>query len=95
MRDLIRLATHIRDKTVSTYESYLVQRAAALAAAAELGVDITLFGDNWAVLREAEVSPALIQFLVNRYQYYFALLFNDNYVELEAPPASWLRKPDG
>ena len=92
-KQLIGLAQHIRNKTVGDYDSYVVQRAAAIHAAKSLGMDIEYYGEQWAELSEVATNPALVQHLVNRYQFYYEMLFNDELIPMDAPPRhEWINK---
>ena len=83
---LIELADHIRNKTVGDYDAYLIQRGAAVNAANELGMDVKHYGEQWAELARSESNSALIKHLVNRYKYYYEMLFTDSTIPMEAPP---------
>jgi len=92
-KQLIGLATHIRNKTVGNYDAYVVQRAAAIHAAQSIGIDIRYYGEQWAELSETASNQALIQHLVNRYQFYYEMLYNDEPIPIEAPPKhDWIHK---
>jgi len=85
IQQLIGLVAHIRNKTVGDYDSYVIQRIAAVNAAKKLGMDLKYYGDQWEVLSKNPTNPALVEHLVNRYQYYYAKLFTDDPVLMEAP----------
>ncbi len=85
VQELIRLVTHIRNKTVGDYDAYVEQRVAALNAAMEMGMDISFYGKQWEEAGARQANAALVQYLVNRYEYYYAKLFTNDPILLEAP----------
>ncbi len=93
VRQLIGLAVHIRNRTVGDYDAYLAQRTAALAAAIELGTKPEYYGTQWEAVAELESNPAVVAFLLNRYQYFYSQLFTDIELPLEAPLADTWKKP--
>jgi hypothetical protein len=86
--ELIELAVHIRDRTVGTYESYVAQRAAALRAAQGLGLAPESYGEPWGEVAGETSIQALVDFLTNRYEFYYGRLFNDSPIPLDAPPGA-------
>lgn len=84
-QELMELAQQITDRTVGTYEAYLQQRAAALKAAHRLGYDPKLYGEHWQEMAQRHANPALVEFLVSRYRFYYGELFGDRPIPLEAP----------
>jgi len=85
IEQVIGLVTHIRNKTVGDYDAYLVQRAAAVNAAKEVGMDVKYYGPQWQGVSEMETNPALVEHLINRYRYYYSKLFTDEPILMEAP----------
>ena len=85
VKDLISLATHVRNKTVGNYDAYVAQRVAAIHAAMELGRDIAFYGEQWEKASEKQANPALVKHLINRYEYYYAKLFTDDPIPMVAP----------
>jgi hypothetical protein len=83
---LIDLAIILRDKAVRPYDGYLKQRASALKAAKILGLDTTIYGDEWCECENIETNPEQVGSLVNRYRFYYDQLFTDDEIPLQAPP---------
>lgn len=93
VRDIIGLATHIRNKTVGDYEAYLVQHAAAISAAAAMGKNVAHYGQQWQELAGLPGNKALIAHLINRYEFYYQMLFTDDVIPLEAPHGHDWKQP--
>jgi len=92
MKELINLVTHLRNRTVGDYAAYVAQRVAAINAAMEMGMDISFYGPQWEKLGNMSANAALVQYLVNRYEYYYAKLFTSDSILLEAPHEHEWRK---
>jgi hypothetical protein len=86
--ELVDLAVILRDKAVRPYDGYLKQRASALKAAKILGLDTTIYGDEWCECEKIETDPAHVGSLVNRYRFYYDQLFTNEKIPLQAPPLS-------
>jgi hypothetical protein len=86
--ELINFALNLRNQKVRPYQEYLAVRAATLKAAKILGVDIGNYGEDWCQCENIETTAEQVNFLVNRYRYYYEQLFTDETVPLEAPALS-------
>lgn len=75
--EIFRLATRVRDKNAGTYEFYVGRLAAKLKAAKQLGYDPSVNDRHLASLYEQATDPKRVAYKVNRYQYYYARLFDD------------------
>ena len=92
VNQLIGLVTHIRNKTVGKYDSYVIQRVAAVNAAKQMGMNLKYYGEQWEEVSKEPTNPTLVQYLINRYQYYYAMLFTDKPILMEAPHGHDWRK---
>ena len=85
VKDLIGLVTHIRDRSVGDYQTFVAQHAATVEAARQMDIDISFYGQQWQEMQSIKTNPALVKYLLNRYKFYYAKLFTDEPIPLEAP----------
>jgi len=82
---LIELAIYLRNKTAGDYDAFLVQRNATLLAAQKLRKEFQGQDTKTGQPEEIAASAPLIDHLINRYKYYYQMLFNDDEIPFEAP----------
>lgn len=81
----VTLAVEVADRAVGSGDMFIRRRAAAMKAAAALGIDPSRYKESWVQIAHVEVDPAEANKRMRWYKYCYDQLFNDAPVVLALP----------
>ena len=87
LSELIDYSTQVGKSMGGSYEYFVQQRAAALAAAREFGFEVQIYDSAWKHLEEITPKEELVDYRIKWYRYFLGTLFNDQKISFDMPRA--------